>query len=93
MLRPSKIDSSWKTENFRHFDIQPWWWTGVCKASEKQWRKYNSYDVNFASWLGEGNFVPKIKNYTKFQGVLALSETRPKSGGFSCVCGFQNYIK
>ena len=32
-------------------------------------------------------------NHTKFQGVLALSQTNETSGGFECVCGFQNYIK
>ena len=53
----------------------------------------NDYTVNFASWLGEGNYTPKVRNFTKLQGVLALSDTSADSGGFSCVCGFQNYIK
>lgn len=51
---------------------------------------YNAY---FSKCLGEGNYVPKVGNFTKLQGVLALSNTNPTSGGFECVCGFQNYIQ
>lgn len=51
------------------------------------------YNDSFSYWLGEGNYVPKVRNFTKLQGVLAFTNTKPKSGGFECVCGFQNYIK
>jgi hypothetical protein len=40
---------------------------------------YNSY---FSKWLGEANYVPKVRNFTRLQGVLALSDTHPTSGGF-----------
>jgi ectoine hydroxylase-related dioxygenase (phytanoyl-CoA dioxygenase family) len=39
----------------------------------------------------EGNYE-KNNGYTKLAGVLALSDTNENSGGFECVCGFQNYI-
>ena len=42
--------------------------------------------------MGEGNYEDNI-GYTKLAGVLALSDTHETSGGFQCVCGFQNYIK
>jgi hypothetical protein len=32
--------------------------------------------------MGEGNYVPKVRNFTKLQGVLAFSKTDQKSGGF-----------
>lgn len=40
---------------------------------------YNAY---FSKCLGEGNYVPKVGNFTKLQGVLALSNTNLSSGGF-----------
>ena len=42
--------------------------------------------------LEEGNYE-RFVGYTKLAGVLALSPTNSSSGGFECVCGFQNYIK
>ena len=53
----------------------------------------NQYNDWYGRWLGEGNFVPKVGNFTKLQGVLAFTSTNPESGGLEAVCGFQNYIK
>ena len=93
MLRPSKLNPDWKTSALYHFDIYPWLWTKVEKDSLERWRHENYYDESFSYWLGEGNYVPKVNNFTKLQGVLAFSDTHPTSGGFECVCGFQNCIK
>jgi hypothetical protein len=27
ILRPSKLNPAWVTNNIYHFDIRPWWWT------------------------------------------------------------------
>jgi hypothetical protein len=42
--------------------------------------------------MSEGNFLP-FRGFTKLAGVLALSDTNEKSGGFECVPGFHNCIK
>jgi ectoine hydroxylase-related dioxygenase (phytanoyl-CoA dioxygenase family) len=34
-----------------------------------------------------------VRNFTKLQGVLALSSTGPETGGFEAVCGFHNHIE
>ena len=89
MMRPTKDNPEWKTHDLYHFDIDPWSWTGV---KEHAYSKYN-YDPEQAYLLmGEGNYEKNI-GYTKLAGVLALSDTNEKSGGFSCAFGFQNYIK
>lgn len=44
-----------------------------------------------AMLLGENNYDPFV-GYTKFAGVLALSDTNETSGGFECALGFQNFI-
>lgn len=92
ILRPSKLNPDWRTGSIYHFDIHPWWWTNVVKISDYVWRRENYYDHRFSRWLGEGNYAPKVRNFTRLQGVLALSNTGPGTGGFECVCGFQNYI-
>ena len=79
ILRPSAKNAKWKTKPIYHFDIDPWQWTGL---ETTNWRKYNLYNHRFSAWLGEGNYVPKVKNYNKLQGVLALSKTDSESGGF-----------
>ena len=35
----------------------------------------NRYNYKFDSWLGEGCYVPQVRNFTKLQGVLGLSNT------------------
>ena len=75
ILRPSGKNPDWKIESFPHFDINPWWWTKTKHIPEAQWRGYNSYDAYYQKWLGEGNFIPKVRNFTKLQGVLGLSNT------------------
>ena len=57
------------------------------------WKYNNRYDDYFLQWLGEGNYVPKVRNFTKLQGVLGLSNTNKESGGFQAVCGFHKHIK
>ena len=81
VLRPSKLNPDWRTEDIYHFDIDPWEWTAEQPDPKQRWRSENLYDL-FDCWLGEGNYVPKVRNYTKFQGVLALSSTNETSGGF-----------
>jgi hypothetical protein len=41
----------------------------------------NYTEDRFRYLLGEGNFTPNI-GYTKLAGVLALTDTNEKSGGF-----------
>jgi hypothetical protein len=82
MMRPSKINKNWKSSPIYHFDIHPWWWTDVVKDPKSSWRRENVYNEKFKYWLGEGNYVPKVRNFTRFQGVLALSKTGPGTGGF-----------
>lgn len=77
ILRPSKLNPDWITSNIYHFDIHPWWWTQTVECSDSYWRKYNKYNKKYSEWLGEGNYVPKVRNFTKLQGVLALSNTNP----------------
>jgi hypothetical protein len=94
ILKPSKDHPEWKSPPIYHFDIHPWWWTGVEPCEEAKWRCHNKYHSEiFEFWLGEGNYVPKVGKFTKLQGVLGLSATNPESGGFECVCGFHNYIE
>jgi len=81
-LRPGKINAAWQTKDLYHFDINPWWWTGVIKTDRKDWRDKNNYvPERFIKWLSEGNHLPNI-GYTKLAGVLALSDTNEESGGF-----------
>ena len=82
ILRPSKINPDWVSSPIYHFDIHPWWWTDVVQSDEKEWRSYNRYNKTFSEWLGQGNYIPKVRNFAKLQGVLAFSNTNPESGGF-----------
>jgi ectoine hydroxylase-related dioxygenase (phytanoyl-CoA dioxygenase family) len=43
--------------------------------------------------MGEGCFVPRVRNFTKLQGVLGLSSTTFETGGFQAVCGFHRHIR
>lgn len=90
LLRPTNQNPRWRTSNIYHFDIDPWAWSG--RVPDEYWRRNNRYNSSYDSWMGEGCYVPQVNNYTKLQGVLALSDTGPNTGGFECVCGFQNYI-
>lgn len=92
-MRPSGRNQEWISRPLYHFDINPWWWTEVVKVTRKDWRGQNDYKPDkYLKWLSEGNKVP-FNGHTKLAGVLALSDTNDMSGGFECVCGFQNYIK
>ena len=82
ILRPSKLNPEWRIEAFPHFDINPWWWTKTKQVPEARWRSQNSYGYRFHRWLGEGCYVPKVRNFTKLQGVLGLSNTKGDTGGF-----------
>lgn len=37
--------------------------------------------------------MPKVRNFTKLQGVLGLSDTVGETGGFEAICGFHNHIE
>ena len=74
-MRPAGINKDWITNPIYHFDINPWQWTGVVPAYEKNWKNVNNYNPEkFEKWLSEGCFVP-YAGYTKLAGVLALSDT------------------
>jgi hypothetical protein len=91
-MRPGEGHPEWVSHSLYHFDINPWWWTGVVKTTSKDWRGMNDYQPEkFIKWLSEGNKLPP-NGYTKLAGVLALTDTSPLSGGFECVCGFQKWI-
>ena len=93
LLRPTKDHAEWKIKPNPHFDLDPWEWTGVKKIVSLESKRENKYNETFSKWLSEGCFVPKVKNFTKLQGVLALSPTSKESGGFEGVCGFHNHIR
>ena len=81
-MRPAGINKDWISNPIYHFDINPWWWTGVSPCATQVWRKKNKYGPEqFPKWLSEGCWVP-YAGYTKLAAVLALSDTNETSGGF-----------
>lgn len=51
-MRPGKKHPEWVTDDIYHFDINPWWWTGVVKTTRKDWRATRDYIPDkFEKWL------------------------------------------
>lgn len=83
----------WKgLESWFHWDLNPWFWTGLLK-DEIEKKPFENHYLLFSHNLGklitEGNDTPKkYPNSLKLQGLVALGDTSFDTGGFQCVPGF-----
>jgi len=73
----------WRSaENWVHWDLNPWFWTGTKEGA----------DYVFDHFITENNGSRNTGDL-KLQGLVTFSDSREEDGGFATVPGFHKYLK
>ena len=86
------------TENWVHWDLNPWFWTKIHKKPETPLEitqaLIHAYENGQSNILiTENNEESDFKGFDKVQGLVSLADCKTEDGGFCCVPGFQKIIK
>ena len=86
---------SWRSiENWFHFDMNPWNWSGLMDFSPRKGWNSNFLGIdNIMKFIIEGNEIPYSGPHSlKLQGLVALGDTPFQTGGFQCIPGFNREL-